>query len=108
MFEIVFLGLASWFIPIYFGTTSLILPVVVGAGIGIFARGSIGRIIGSIFALAATILPAGFYAATHNWTTVPAALFFGGVLFVGYLLGTVVRIVVTPLRWANLFFKKLK
>ena len=106
MLELILLGLASWFIPIHLGTGSLILPIAVGLAVGLFTRGSVSRLVGSVFSLLAAVLPASFYALSTNWTASPAAMLFGGKLFIGYLAGTLVHIVFTPFRWMGSLFKR--
>jgi len=108
MFELVFLGLASWFIPIYFGTKSLIIPIAVGLIIGLFVGGSLGRLLGSIFALLISVIPAGVYAISNNWSIIFSAVIFGGLLFLGYLAGTILLLVFTPFRIIKSIFKKVR
>ena len=108
MFEILFLGLASWLIYTQLGGGGLILPLAVGAVIGLFTRGSLGRVLGSVFALLASVLPAAFYALSTNWTGTPVAIIMGGKLFAGYMAGTLLRIVTSPFRWLKSAFGKVK
>lgn len=106
MLELIFLGLASWFIPKFFGFNLWIIPIAVGLFIGLFSKGSLGRIFGALFALIITLTPGIYFAILNDWTKIPIAILMGGKIFVGYFGGTVIRIIFTPFRWIGSLFKK--
>lgn len=106
MFELVFLGLASWFIPKFLGFEIWIIPLATGIIIGLISKGSLVRLLGALFALVISIAPAVYFAFLNEWIKIPLAVLLGGKLFAGYLVGTMIRLVFTPFRWIHSLFKK--
>lgn len=96
MIEAILLGVASWAITKYLGF-GYIVPAVAGLVVGLFLRPSLLRLIGFIFPLLASVLPAvynGFMAGQ-----LVAGAIAGGVLFVAYVVGSLVRLVLVPFGW---------
>jgi len=108
--ESILLAAAGWAIVTYLGG-GYVVPAITGLVVGLVLRPNILRLLGFVFPLLASVIGAtvaGFMVGGFA-SALPGAI-TGIILFAGYLVGSLLRLVLVPFRWMGkllgLFRKK--